>query len=537
MELSKAMRVAREAAKGSLHIFAGNTSSTIILAVASITIARLLGPSNYGLYSVALIAPSLMLLFTDFGVNPALVRFTAKLRSEGKSESIGSLIRAGLHFQLATSLLMFLLIFLFADSLATHLLNRPDIGFLIRLASIAIVGNGFIAASSSIFNGLDKMDRTALILITRAIVKAILAPILIVLGLSVFGALTGHILGCLVAGAIGAVMIARISKLPRYGSDEDPGFIPSLTLMVKYGIPLYTSTLIAGLLSQYKSIILAWLTSNTEIGNYTIATTFSAAITLLTTPISTALFPAFSKLNPKSEKRSLQSLFSNSLRYTLLLIIPASTFIAVSSKELVSVFYGPSYSEAPPYLTLYSITFLYTAFSLVLGGFFNGIGRTDISLRATLIQLPSTLLLAPALTWLYKVPGFICSLIISGTPSLAYLAFTAHSKYGLEFDSINIMKICMASLLSSTPTLILTLYLPQSQLIKLILAAATFSLAYLTSAPIIGAIKLEDINNLTLITEDIKPISKLSRIAISYEKHILSLKIRKPQSGHQPISL
>ncbi|MGB9759636.1 MAG: lipopolysaccharide biosynthesis protein, partial [Thermoproteota archaeon] len=102
-EFTKAFSVAKTAVEGGFYVFTGNTLSTIVLVVASITIARLLGPSGYGLYSVALIPPSFMLLFTDFGVNQALVRFLAKLKSEGKEDDIQILIRTGLFFEVLTS--------------------------------------------------------------------------------------------------------------------------------------------------------------------------------------------------------------------------------------------------------------------------------------------------------------------------------------------------------------------------------------------------------------------------------------------------
>lgn len=523
LELPKATMVAKEAAKGSAFIFAGNTLSTAILTIASVVMARLLGPSDYGLYSVALIAPNLMLLFTDFGVISALVRFTAKFKSEGRSESIGGLIKTGLMFQLAASLLMLLLTFTFSDTLVVHLLNRSGATSLINLSSLLIVGNVLALTSSNVFIGLDKMDKTAAISITQATIKVILAPILIILGFGIVGALTGHVLGYLIAGVIGAVMTIRISKLPRYTSDRNPGFIPNLTLMVRYGIPLYTSTLITGLLIQYQSVILAWFTMNVEIGNYFAAAKFLTAVMLLTTPISTVLFPAFSKLDPKHDSPDLRNLFTNSLKYTLLLLIPTTAFITVNSEALVALFYGSNYAQAPLYLTLYSITFFYMGFSLVLGSFFNGIGETNISLKATLVQLPVAILLVPILTWLYKVPGFLCALIISSMPTVAFLAWTAHNNYRLEFNSKCILKIYVATLLSSTSTLALALYLPYSPLIKLVLGALTFGLTFLTLAPIIGIIEPKDITNLEVVTKDIKLISKLSRITLYYESRILSL--------------
>lgn len=484
-EPTKALKIAKKATKGSFFIFTGNTLSTVILTIASIIIARLLGPADYGLYSVALIPPSLMLLFTDFGVKPALVRFTAKFRSENKSESTTeSLIKTGFLFEFKISLLVFALTFLLADILGTSLLNRPGTGFLIRLSSLMIIGNVLVLTSKNVLVGLDKMDGTALVSITQATVKVVLSSIFIIVGFSVVGALAGHILGYLIAGLIGTIMILRTFKHSWHNSNYSLGFFTNLTLMIRYGMPLYTSSLIAGLLRQYRAVVLSWFTSNIEIGNYSAAIKFTAILTILTAPISTVLFPAFSKLNPKQDMHDLKTLFTNSLKYTLLLIVPASTFTAFNSKDLVALFYGSSYTQAPLYLTLYSITFLYTGFSLVLTSFFNGIGRTDISLKTTIIQIPAIILLVPALTWLYKVQGSIYALIASSIIAIAYLTWTAYSKYHLEFNPKCIVKICIASLLSSAPSFILTLYLPYSHLTKLILAIASFIPMYLTVIPI-----------------------------------------------------
>jgi stage V sporulation protein B len=534
-KLLKIERVAKDAAKGGLFIFTGNTLSTIILAIASIITARLLGPSDYGLYSVALIPPSLMLLFAGFGVNQALIRFIAKFKSEGESKAIGGLIRAGLLFNLAASTVMFLTTFLLADVLAAHLLKRPEIGFLIRLSSLVIIGNVLTETSSNTFIGLDKMDKTALISITKAVVKAVLAPLLILLGFSVAGVLTGHVLAALTAGVIGAVAAARTSKRSEYSSSDSPGFTSNLSLMARYGLPLYASTLIAGLLGQYTSLILAQFTLNVEVGNYSVAKIFFAPITLVTAPISTLLFPAFSKLNPQRDLHELNTIFTRSLKYTLFLIVPASIFIAVTSRDLIAFFYGSSYTQAPLYLTLHSITFLYLGFSLVLGGFFNGIGETAISLKATLIKLPALLLLVPALTSLYRIPGFILALIISGIPDLAYLAWTVHSHYGLAFGLTSIVKIGVTSLLSTVPVLPVTAFLPYSPVIKLAVSTPIFVLTYLTLVPITGVIERRDLVNLALITEDIKPLAKLAKIVLSYAEKILSFVACSQRPKYKPL--
>jgi len=70
------VRTAKVATHGALFLFSGQVLATIIAAVGSILIARLLGPDLYGVYSLSLVVPSFLLLFTDFGISPALTMFS-----------------------------------------------------------------------------------------------------------------------------------------------------------------------------------------------------------------------------------------------------------------------------------------------------------------------------------------------------------------------------------------------------------------------------------------------------------------------------
>jgi len=523
---SKAMIAATKAARGTLLIFIGNSVSTVILSLASVIIARLLGPSDYGLYSIALAVPSLMLLFTDFGINQALIRFLAKSSSEGRGQSIQGLTKVGIYFELATGLLAFLASLPLARILATHVVNRQGSMHLIQMASPAILGGALLATSSSIFVGLEQMEKTAMLAVLNPLVKVIAAPILVVLSFGVAGAIAGHALGFLVSGILGSLVALSICRYPKDRLDIDSSFTSNLVPMFKYGIPLYASTLIAGLLGNYHTIVLPWFTSNGEIGAYSVAIVFSSIVALLTTPISTALFPAFSKIDPKDHIHDLKEFFLHSLRYTLLLVMPASFFIAVTSGDLIPIFYGSRYVQACTYLRIYSATFILAGLSLVFTSFFNGIGRTQVSLKASLIQLSAAIPLSMIFTALYGIVGFIFSTIVSAACPIAYMASLARREHGLQFDSRRILRILVASLVSCFPTFPLTL-LSYSHVTKLAMAAAVFCTVYSTVTPTVGAIEYEDLVNLRQISKGLASISKLSSIVLSHEERILSLVQRK----------
>ena len=53
--------VAEQSVRGSLILFLGDAASTIILAVGSILIARFLGPEYYGIYSITLAVPAIII--------------------------------------------------------------------------------------------------------------------------------------------------------------------------------------------------------------------------------------------------------------------------------------------------------------------------------------------------------------------------------------------------------------------------------------------------------------------------------------------
>ncbi|MEM2614760.1 MAG: oligosaccharide flippase family protein, partial [Nitrososphaerota archaeon] len=76
--------VVDESIKSGLALFTGDALSTVILAIGSILIARFLGPEGYGLYSLSLAIPTIMLSFIALGIDQAVIRFQARLKAEDR---------------------------------------------------------------------------------------------------------------------------------------------------------------------------------------------------------------------------------------------------------------------------------------------------------------------------------------------------------------------------------------------------------------------------------------------------------------------
>ncbi len=519
----KLVEIAEDSARGGFFLFTGKTLSTFILAVGSIVVSRLLGPENYGLYGLSLVAPSIFLLFTDYGVNVAVTRFSAKLRSEGKPQLVAGMLKSAVLFKLLAGIVMFTVCFTLSDSFAIHVVNRPEIAPLIRLTAFLVLFQTALTTADSAFRGLDRMQDNALTLNVQSVVKATSSPLLVLLGFGVVGAVVGHVLGYVAAGTASLLILFLKHYKHLGGAPKNPdrnSFSSNLKLMMGYGLPLYVSSLLFSFRGQYQTIILAHFTSNADIGNLGVAMNFASLITILTFPV-TVLFPAFSKLNPKSEEA--KRLFTHSVKYTSLIIIPAATAAAVLSNDLVIFIYGPSYNLAPLLLSIYTLNFLYAGIgSLVLGYLLTGAGETRLILKANLINLFIFTLSAPVLTWLYGVPGIIAALLISALLSLVYQLLKAKKKFKVNFNLKDSARIYLSSIISTVPTFLFLHLSPFQNLTNIILSGALYLLTYLTLTPLLGAVRAQDIENLKHIFSKIKVVWPFLKFVLAYEAKLVS---------------
>ncbi len=110
--------MARVSAKGGFHLLWGLVLSTVISAVGTIIIARLLGSDNYGLYAIALAAPNLISIFRDWGINTAMIKYSAEYYSENNVAKIRSVFVSGTAFEIIVGVSLSVLSLIFSQILS-----------------------------------------------------------------------------------------------------------------------------------------------------------------------------------------------------------------------------------------------------------------------------------------------------------------------------------------------------------------------------------------------------------------------------------
>jgi len=455
------------------------------------------------------------LLFTDFGVGPALTRSSAKLKAEGRSDRLAAIIRTGLLFEALTCSALLVIGLALSDALAVVVINRPELALLVRVAVLSVLFSGLYVASNWTLIGLNDMKGSASLSVAYQLARAVLSPLLIVVGLSVLGAVVGYVLSHALMAALGVAMVYlnHYKRLNARAADFD--LKGGLRAMLGYGLPLYFSSALYSALVAFRGMVLAWFVSDVVIGNFTVALNFATLITLLVGPISTALFPAFSRLDPEGEEVKRMARYA--VKYTAALLVPASAFVIIMSKDIVSLVYGRAYELAPQFLSLYCVGFLYAGLGFgVWGSFFQGIGQTKVNLKATLAYSALFVPLALLLTKSYAVQGLIASYLAASLASLAYSLSVASRRHRISIDVRGSLSAYLASAISAIPLLVLTACSELPSLVNLIAGAVVYAFSYLTVMPLIGGLSAADLENLKLMFGGVRPLRPLVSLVLEY---------------------
>jgi O-antigen/teichoic acid export membrane protein len=507
--MSKAAQMAKVSAKGSFHLLWGLVASTIISSVGTIFVARLLGSDLYGLYGVVLTVPTLIGTFRDWGVNSAMVRFAAQYRAEGREAEVKSVYASGLIFELALGLTLSVLCFALSGFLADKVFQRPQIAPLIELASFVILAGGLTNAATAAFTGIEKMELNNIMLICQSLIKTILLIALVEAGFAASGAVTGDVIAHTIGGIIGILLIWSIyRKLPKpYSSKlEIKAYIRT---MFKYGAPLSISAIISGFLTQYYAFLLPIFNTkdNVMIGNYGIAINFVVLIGFFATPITTMLFPAFSKLDSQKDKETIKNVFQFSIKYASLLVVPVATLIMCIAEPAVSTLFGATYNAAPLFLALLAASYLYTAFgNLSTGNLIISQGKTTFNLYLTLINAAIGFPMGYILIMQFGVIGLIVTTLTAGLPSIFLSLHWTKKHYGVSVDWRSSTRILLSSGITATLTYAMVSSLGFASWIRLIIGVVFFLVLFVLVALLTRTVIRSDIANLRAMMSDLGPL-------------------------------
>jgi O-antigen/teichoic acid export membrane protein len=518
--------IARSSIRGSLILFLGNLGHTGASAISIVFIARLLGPADYGVYTLALVIPSLLQNFVGLGVDTAVIRYSAYYNSIGRPDEARHFTTSAIYFVSLTGLALTVFDVVLAGVLSSFLLHRPELGPYLRLVSWAILGNALLQTVVSAAIGWSWMSLSSASQVLQSTLKLAISPVLIFAGLGVAGALVGQVISLIMAGALGAVVL--YSRRLRDESRSTATFTNDVREMLGFGLAPYAGALLSALALYEATIVLALVASNTTFGLYQAAVNFLAPVTLVSAALVNALFPTFASVDGKGG--NVQSAFRHAYKFVAFLLTPVIFFLISASGALVSIFYGASFGGSIALLRLLALAYLPVAFGYTVHpAFFNGFGRTRLTLVMNLGAAVTLAVGAPLFSVMLRlsVGGLILAIFLSYFVAWLVGTLLARKYMHATLDLRANGAILLISFLSYAATVVIP-RIESSNALTLGIYFLVFFSTYLTLAPLAKAINRQDVDVLALAIGQLRLVGRLIAPILKYERFLLA---RTTKSG------
>jgi len=302
-----------------LHVL-GVIQSLVFLPI----ITKILGAEDYGIWVQIKATMSLLIPLAYFGLCEALSRF---LSGEKNKEKIQEGIYSSLVFVSVAILIMALFLIIFSGPLSAFFRFAP---IFIKLLALIII----FESLNTIFLTIIQARREIENFFWFSILKMFGETGLIILAVASGWGLSGAILSLLfVRLSIFLILFAHIIK-------ENGIKIPDFSLMgdyLRFGMPTMTNSITYWVVSSADKYIIGLSMGVIFVGYYAPAYSIGMLLVFLIIPITSILTVVLPKFFDENNLDEVKKYLSYSLKYFLLIMIPAVFGVSILSRQLLEI--------------------------------------------------------------------------------------------------------------------------------------------------------------------------------------------------------
>lgn len=336
--------------------------------IATLILARLLTPNEFGLLALGLIALGFLDTFSSMGVENVIIY---------KQENIEHNSNVAFTLGLIINSTLSITTFLIAPFVAIFF-NDPRVTEILRVLSVIFVIWGIGNIHAARLKKELRFRQTLLPELGKSMAKAIVSIGMAWLGYGVWSLVWGQIAANVAASSLYWLVY---HWRPRLSLDLDTS-----RELLGYSSQTVLTALMGVIVSNLDYLIVGKRLGSENLGYYTMAFRVPELLIINTCYIvSNALFPAYSKV--QNDLRMLQKGFLITLRYIALYTVPVGVGIIIVTPELINVVFGDRWIPAIPVMQAISFYAVIYSLSFNAGDIYKATGRPDIMNKLGLINL------------------------------------------------------------------------------------------------------------------------------------------------------
>lgn len=395
----------------------------IIGLVLTPVILNRIGQEQYGIWVfLSIFSASGYFSILDMGMQGSAVKYIAQYHSTGDIEELNHVINSVFFFFIcmgiiAGAILLFLNYFFLSTLFNVPKQYLETIRMLVNFIALSFLFQFPSMGFSSVVEGLQRYD----ILRGVVIISSLFNMLLIIYFLTSLNSIVFLTIVSLLTSLTITLLYLAASMLLLPGHRINPLNVRILSLkkLFDMGWKLIFSRIVGLLFNNTQKIIIAMLLTMSVLTQFEIINKVHMMILTVMGQMNGALIPFASRFHAANDEERLRILFLKATKYAVILTMPALVFFISLSREFISLWIGPSYSDLAPF----AIFLLSHCFLTVL----TGVGVTmmvgmnkvweilKVSVAAALLNLIISVMAAKPFGLLGMVVATVVSYIISQT--------------------------------------------------------------------------------------------------------------------------
>ncbi len=377
------MSLGRQAAQGAIWNYAAFLVSKGLLFVATLVLARILSPAQFGLVGMALLVILVLDILRDFGIGAALIY------QQGDEQAA-----ADLTFILSTGigLLLFLANWTLAPLTAQFFkTNSPQdtatVVSLLQVLGLSLLFASIGSTQDSLLQKQIDFRRKMIPEVGRTLIKGLLQVALALMGYGVWSLVIGQVVG----EACATILLWLVSSWRPTFKIERRLVRP----MLGYSVHIMMVNGLGTFLTDVDYLIIGRLLGEAALGLYTLAFRIPELIIRnLAQAVSNVAFPVAARL--QADLASLRDAYLRMQHYMMVILAPMGFGLYAITPILMRVLFKPQWEPAIPVMEVLTIYMVIGGIGHWPGVIYKAMGRPDILNRLGFVKLT---ILVPVLWW------------------------------------------------------------------------------------------------------------------------------------------
>lgn len=328
---------------GAIVVLVGKLLGRALTVLANILLARILGPSIYGVYAIGWTILRLLSIITPLGLDNGVIKFGAPIWQKNKP-SLRKLFVKIIVISLASSLFFSLALYGLAPKISVIFFDSVGLVSVLKGFAFALFFYALLKILAATTRVTGKMHYSVLTEDLFPPVIAISSIIILYFSIGKSAAIGAYafIIAFALSAVLGAFYCYKLVLIKFTNSDVLQHQISSKEILF-FSIPTALTGMIGTLSIWADRIIIGYLMSSADVGVYQAISQISTIFTVIVFAFGTVLAPQFATFIHQHEHKKLERLYQVGTKWGIIVSVPFFLTIVFSGEEILRTVFGNEY--------------------------------------------------------------------------------------------------------------------------------------------------------------------------------------------------